>query len=213
MGRKKCPEETKKLILDVSLALFMQKGYDNTSLQDIMTETKISKGGIYHHFASKEDIFDEIGNRSAQKDLNRLYKVRDSKTLNGAQKLQEMFRVSVLNKTDAALVNICPSLLDNPKFLAFVIRDGQNITVPKLLMPIIEEGINDGSIKASNPKELAEAIVVLTSIWLNPLIYDLTKESIIRKCQVFNTLVSSYGIELFDEEMIRKMGEYLSELT
>ena len=36
MARNKHPEETVNLILDVALALFFEKGYDNTSIQDII---------------------------------------------------------------------------------------------------------------------------------------------------------------------------------
>ena len=54
MARNKYPEQTVKLILDVSTRLFVEKGYEQTSLQDIINETKLSKGAIYHHFSSKE---------------------------------------------------------------------------------------------------------------------------------------------------------------
>ena len=50
MARNKYPEETVKLILDAATHLFVEKGYDATSLQDIINETKLSKGAIYHHF-------------------------------------------------------------------------------------------------------------------------------------------------------------------
>ena len=52
MARNKCPEETVQLILDTAARLFMEKGYDGTSLQDILEETHLSKGAIYHHFNS-----------------------------------------------------------------------------------------------------------------------------------------------------------------
>ena len=54
MARNKYPEETVKLILDVATHLFVEKGYDATSLQDIINETKLSKGAIYHHFRPKK---------------------------------------------------------------------------------------------------------------------------------------------------------------
>ena len=57
MARNKYPEETIQKILDTAERLFIEKGYDHTSLQDIIESTGLSKGGIYHHFASKEDIF------------------------------------------------------------------------------------------------------------------------------------------------------------
>ena len=52
MARNKYPEETVKLILDAATHLFVEKGYDATSLQDIINETNLSKGAIYHHFSS-----------------------------------------------------------------------------------------------------------------------------------------------------------------
>ncbi|MCG8570437.1 MAG: TetR/AcrR family transcriptional regulator [Spirochaetes bacterium] len=45
------------LIIEHALNLFSEKGYNNTTIDDIAQSTGISKGGIYVHFKSKEDIF------------------------------------------------------------------------------------------------------------------------------------------------------------
>ena len=51
MARNKYPEETVNLILDVAGRLFMEKGYEHTSIQDIINNLGgLSKGAIYHHF-------------------------------------------------------------------------------------------------------------------------------------------------------------------
>lgn len=47
-------------ILKTAEALFLEKGYDQTSVQDILDALTLSKGGFYHHFASKEQILQEI---------------------------------------------------------------------------------------------------------------------------------------------------------
>ena len=61
MSRNKYPEETVNLILDVSQRLFIEKGYDNTTIQDIIDELGgLTKGAIYHHFSSKQDILDAV---------------------------------------------------------------------------------------------------------------------------------------------------------
>ena len=69
MAPNKYPEETVRKILDTAERLFIEKGYDRASLQEIIDETGLSKGAIYHHFTSKEDIFysvcDRIGRRNA----------------------------------------------------------------------------------------------------------------------------------------------------
>ena len=61
MARNKYPEVTVERILDVSQRLFLEKGYDNTTIQDIVDELGgLSKGAIYHHFKSKEEIMDAV---------------------------------------------------------------------------------------------------------------------------------------------------------
>ena len=42
-----------------ALKIFLQKGYDATSMSDVVAECKITKGGIYHHFKNKEELFIE----------------------------------------------------------------------------------------------------------------------------------------------------------
>ena len=53
---KKVPLETRSLIVKTALKLFSEKGYFNTSVQDIKNEAGISIGSIYHHFSGKDAI-------------------------------------------------------------------------------------------------------------------------------------------------------------
>ncbi|WP_183559739.1 TetR/AcrR family transcriptional regulator [Paenibacillus endophyticus] len=50
-------EQTKKRVADAARALFSQKGYAATSIEDIVAATGSSKGNIYYHFQSKEGLF------------------------------------------------------------------------------------------------------------------------------------------------------------
>ncbi|MET3847108.1 MULTISPECIES: TetR/AcrR family transcriptional regulator [Paenibacillus] len=50
-------EQTKRKIADAARALFVQKGYKATSIEDIVAATGSSKGNIYYHFKSKEGLF------------------------------------------------------------------------------------------------------------------------------------------------------------
>ncbi len=60
----------KDKIIRESLKLFSLKGFLSTSIHDIMKETKASKGGLYNHFKSKDDIFFAVLDE-AKKDLAR----------------------------------------------------------------------------------------------------------------------------------------------
>jgi AcrR family transcriptional regulator len=51
------PEESlRDQIVNAALTLFLEKGYQTTTIQDIIDAAKCSKGGFYHYFASKEDL-------------------------------------------------------------------------------------------------------------------------------------------------------------
>ena len=64
MARNKHPEETVEKILAVSAKLFMEKGYEHTTLQDIIDNLGgLTKGAIYHHFKGKEEILLAIADR------------------------------------------------------------------------------------------------------------------------------------------------------
>jgi len=49
--------ETKQKIINKSLQLFSVKGYYNTSINDILEATGLTKGGLYGHFKSKEELW------------------------------------------------------------------------------------------------------------------------------------------------------------
>ncbi len=65
MARNKYPDQTVEKILDVAFGLFCSKGYDNTSISDIVAGLDgLTKGAIYHHFDSKEAILDAAFERA-----------------------------------------------------------------------------------------------------------------------------------------------------
>ena len=50
---------SREIILQAALRLFMKKGYEKTSMSDIVKESNFTKGGIYHHFQNKSELFVE----------------------------------------------------------------------------------------------------------------------------------------------------------
>lgn len=59
-------DETKQTILRAAEQLFCQRGYEAASMQEIVQLSGISKGGIYHHFTSKEEIMTHLCQQQAQ---------------------------------------------------------------------------------------------------------------------------------------------------
>ena len=56
--------DSRQEILRTAGRLFQQRGYDATSMNDVAASLKLSKGGLYHHFQSKDEILFEIMNHA-----------------------------------------------------------------------------------------------------------------------------------------------------
>lgn len=210
MARNKYPEETVRKILDTAERLFVEKGYDQTSLQEIITETGLSKGAIYHHFTSKEDILYSVCDRIGRRNGQALAQVRDDPSLTGLEKLRTMFKVSMQPERQAKMFSMMPYLMDNAKFLVAEMRSIFAEVVPVFVEPIIRQGVADGSIRTSCPKELAEAMMMLSDVWINPIVQPTTPGEIQARCAVYNQLFSGFGIDgLIDQEIIDILVGYV----
>lgn len=63
--------DTKGRILEAALKLFAQSGYSGTSMSDIANQLEITKGALYKHYTSKQEILDSIVARMNQADCKR----------------------------------------------------------------------------------------------------------------------------------------------
>lgn len=208
MARNKYPEETINQILTVALNLFMQKGYEQTSIQDIINELGgLTKGAIYHHFKSKEEIWQAVIDHAFKGVDEMLSGIRDDKGLNGLEKLRKISQASLDNAARNELASVGPNLLRNPKLLAAQIENILEKAVPVYIQPIIEQGMRDGSIRTDYPRELSEVLVILTNIWLNPEVIEASPEMMLHKVRFFDEILKGLGLDLFDEQMYQRYEE------
>ena len=168
MPRNKYPEQTVEKILDAAALLFTQKGYQNTTLQDIIDATKLSKGAVYHHFRSKEEIAQRVGDRLGDQMWEPLRHIRDDPSLTGLQKLQAVFAASFAGQRQQQIAQTLPHLCSNPQFLAMELTNIEAHLAPECIAPMIRQGMADGSIHTADANALAEALFVLADIWLSP---------------------------------------------
>ena len=213
MARNKYPEETENLILETAHRLFMEKGFENTSIQDIIDNLGgLSKGAIYHHFRSKEDILVAIMDRMDVNIARDLHRICVEKGLNGYEKLKKLFCESLRNSDKETAFQVAPDLMKNPRMLVLHIRSIFEEEVPGYIQPILEEGMRDGSIQTEYPKELAEVLMLLSNLWINPLVFGGTMdlESMMRRVEFYQYLLRQLGLDLIDDEMmerLRRLGE------
>ena len=211
MARNKHPEETVQLILDVAFRLFMEKGYEHTSIQDIINQLGgLSKGAIYHHFKSKEDILVAVTERMTAESNRMLAAIRDRTDLSGKEKLKTIFWESISRPVQNDIFTVAPDFHNNPKLLFSLLHDTIEEVAPNYILPIIEQGISDGSIKTDYPKQLAELILLAANVWMNPMIFDSSEEESYCKFMIFRQMLQSFGLDIVDGEILERLQELTS---
>lgn len=211
MARNKHPEETVNLILEVAFRLFTERGYEHTSIQDIIDHLGgLSKGAIYHHFKSKEDILIAVTEKMTEESNKMLGVIRDRTDLSGREKLKTIFKESIARPVQDEIFTVAPNLSDSPRLLFSIFRETVDEAAPNYILPIIEQGISDGSIQTDCPAELAELIILAANIWMNPMIFNNSAEEAYRKFIVFRQMMQGFGLDIVDEEMLERLQELAS---
>lgn len=202
MARNKYPEKSKELILDVSKKLFIEKGFDRTSIQDIINQLGgMTKGVIYHHFKSKMDI------------LNAIIGINDEKLLteewignNGLEKLQYILVKSLSDYKKFSTLYTMKISLKSPSILFEQYNMSYNFLIPKI-NEIIHLGIMDGSIKTNFPEETAEIIVMYFNLIIGLRITELTQQELIRKFEFIRNMLKVLNVSVISDEIFSDMIE------
>ena len=91
-----------------------------------------------------------------------------------------------------------------------LLHDTIEEAAPNYILPIIQEGIADGSIQTDYPKELAELVLLVANIWMNPMIFHNTEEEVCRKFMVFRQMMQGFGLDIVDQDILDRIRELTS---
>ena len=211
MARNKYPEVTVERILDVSQRLFLEKGYENTTIQDIVDELGgLTKGAVYHHFKSKEEIMDAVGDRMFFSN-NPFEAVRGRTDLNGLQKLREAVRLNQSDRERVRLTAQSIPIAKSPRLLQEMIVSNRKVLTPYFL-ELIEEGNRDGSMHTNYPREIAELLPLLTSLWLLPSVFPASREQMKRKFLFLGEMLEKMGVPLMDDSIRALVDDFFDQI-
>ena len=118
MTSKKAPELRKEEIFNAALFCFNQNGYYETSIDDIAAKAGITKGGIYHHFNSKKELFIELFHSVA----NRYFKTLQRKTHTPADASRHL--LDIIEKSNEIFSESMDILRFCFEFMSMATRDG-----------------------------------------------------------------------------------------
>ena len=203
MPRNKYPEETVKKILDTSLRLFVEKGFEQTTVLDIVNNLGgLTRGAFYHHFKSKDEVLEAIFNRNDE-GRSLVPRVKDIPTANGRERLMLALKMGLNsnfeNEENAAVTTLAVSLLSNPRFLAEHIK-GVKFNANEIT-PLLEAAMADGSLKKGNAKILAEVFMLLVNVWMMPNIFPCDAKEQREKAELIIKMFAGLGYDFLDGEL------------
>lgn len=151
-------------LLDSAQALFFAKGYEATTIADIMEQAGVSKGGFYHHFSAKEDLLEALGERMAAEAVVRLEPILEQAGLDAVGRMNAALSHGRRFKIeDAAAIRAAFDTAFKPENIVLYHR--LNRAVSKVMLPffttILKQGKAEGRFRIDDPETTAEIIMQL----------------------------------------------------
>lgn len=184
----KDPKERKKNIIDVSSALFMSKGYEETSVNTIVEKLGVAKGTFYHYFKSKEEILEAVLEDYLSDYAESIKKALEDNALNAYEKLMLVLR-SILSNNQG------------PEHLTKHVEDNKNAKLHQMMdekffekfypiiVEVLNQGIGEGLFKVDHPEEITEILLLGIRAYMHIHIPHFNnKQYLIRKMQALEEL-------------------------
>ena len=143
---------TREALIKIALDLFLEYGYENTTVTQIMRAANLSKGGMYHYFSSKEEILDAVIQFGLTQELERTRAVVAA--LPVEKRLLAFAQSADVGDFASKLLSYSNQHQDS--IVAYKVREYNIYLVIPLLTEILEQGISAGIYNAAYPREVAE---------------------------------------------------------
>ena len=157
--------ETHQTITRVAMQLFATKGYNGTSMNDIVKESGVSKGAIYNHFENKERLFLELLEAQTNVGMHELEELlRD--TSNSIERITRILAIT-FNSSVGCPREMCmmqTEFMVTASRIESIVPDLQKryLMIQRFMIDIIEDGKKRGEIKESLDSEAMVTLVFAT---------------------------------------------------
>jgi TetR/AcrR family transcriptional regulator, cholesterol catabolism regulator len=163
----KHPDVRRAEMLDRALALFVQRGYDNVSLNDLIADAGVSKGAFYHWFPSKDALITSLAERSAREQLAAVESALGQCTGNALNRLNTLLRagfdVKMRMGTPEQLAAMVALLgPENAHLYGRIVAVAEDLFRP-LLTRVISDGVAEGIFDTIDPEGVGDMIQALAA--------------------------------------------------
>jgi AcrR family transcriptional regulator len=173
-------------ILDVAEALFNRKGYDATSISDIIDQVGVARATVYYHFKSKEDVLDALLERMTARFLAAAKNIAGDKSIPVFERLFQTLMAMNADNGNTEITEMVEHMHKPQNALMHqkthrLMMEG----IPPILMEIVEDGIAEGSFDTPYPYESLEMIIAHINAVFGEYADSYTREELLRRVNAF----------------------------
>ena len=211
-------------LLATAERLFYTKGYEKTSVQDILTEMNFSKGGFYHHFDSKLAVLEAICEQRAQESCEQAEKIASTVEGTAVDKLNAVFHDSaLLTSGNAGFVALMIQVAyrEDGALMREKMKQCQLTYMQPVLEQILAEGAESREFFVSDIASSAQLLLRLHLVFTDEIAFLLAQEdseeklmdAAIKKLNIYRTameriLVAPFGsVVLFEAKELQVLAQ------
>ena len=158
----KDPEIRRAEIMDASMLLFMEKGYANTTTQDIVDKVNISRGLLYYHFKNKEDILYCLVERYSEKLLRDIHVIVNDDDKTAIEKIRDFIDATIISTDNVSAEGTELQKTVDLEENRYMLDKLSHKLIEKLTIyfeRIINQGIAEKEFSVKYPSETAEFLM------------------------------------------------------
>ena len=214
----KAPEERRSELITTARKLFSTKGYEQTTVSDIVKAIGVAQGTFYYYFESKKDVLDAIIEELINEQQAILRTIVEDDSLSAIPKWTKAIRATNNWKIDHKdeMIELIRLPIMQEGILREKYRASSRQKISLVFAEIICQGIEEGVFVTEYPQETAEIVIAigksirgfLTDILFNPDKYDNSVDLARRKFNAVQEAMervlgaSPGSLQLIDEAML-----------
>jgi len=160
----KHPGLRKSELLDCAQELFFERGYENTTVNDVIAKAGVSKGGFYHYFESKEALLEALAERLAREGVERVADVLEDPAMDALSRLNSFLaRLRRLRMESAPVMRTAFGAVFQPENIVLYHRINAGVmgVMTPVLARIVAQGVEEGVFHNMDPVAVAEMLLHL----------------------------------------------------
>ena len=158
----KDPEIRRAEIMDAAMLLFMEKGYANTTTQDIVDKVNISRGLLYYHFKNKEDILYCLVEQYSDKLLKDIHAIVYDEDKTAIEKIRAFIDATIISSENISAEGTELQKTVDLEENRYMLDKLSHKLIEKLTIyfeRIINQGISEKVFSVKYPSETAEFLM------------------------------------------------------